>query len=153
MKKLFTLLCLLSTCGLFAQVDFNSKDFITPYDGVFRPGTNLGYYPGWSTKQLGNLAGGNPDLGVLGIGAKTLRPVLSESVLEVFGYDVVVDDFETIVDRLDVSWFVELDNTLSKQLQQHLVEPHHLCHYAVILLHKLFDGAIVIGAVVAKRRG
>lgn len=94
MKKLFTLLCLLSSWGLMAQVDFNAKDFINPYDGVFRPGTNLGYYPGWSTKQLGNLAGGNPDLGVLGIGAKTLRPVLSESVLEIFGYDVVVDDFQ-----------------------------------------------------------
>ncbi len=94
MKKLFTLLCFLSAFSLGAQVDFNAKDFVNPYDGVFRPGSNLDYIPGWSTIQLGDLASGNPDEGILGVGAKTLRPVLSESVLEIFGYDVVVDDFE-----------------------------------------------------------
>lgn len=77
-----------------AQVDFNAKDFVNPYDGVFRPGSNLDYYPNWSTIQLGDLAGGNPAEGIMGVGAKTLRPVLSESVLEIFGYDVVVDDFQ-----------------------------------------------------------
>ncbi len=94
MKKLFTILCFLSTFSLGAQVDFNAKDFVNPYDGVFRPGSNLDYYPNWSTEQLGSLAGGDPSQGIMGIGAKTLRPVLSESVLEIFGYDVVVDDFE-----------------------------------------------------------
>ena len=94
MKKLFTFLCFLSTFSLGAQVDYNAQDFVNPYDGVFRPGSNLDYYPNWSTKQLGSLAGGDPSEGIMGIGAKTLRPVLSESVLEVFGYDVVVDDFE-----------------------------------------------------------
>jgi len=94
MKKLFTFLCFLSAYSMGAQVDFNAKDFVNPYDGVFRPGSNLDYYPNWSTIELGDLAGGNPAKGIMGIGAKTLRPVLSESVLEIFGYDVVVDDFQ-----------------------------------------------------------
>ena len=94
MKKLFTFLCFLSTFSMGAQVDFNAKDFVNPYDGVFRPGSNLDYYPNWRTKELGSLAGGDPSEGIMGVGAKTLRPVLAESVLEVFGYDVVVDEFE-----------------------------------------------------------
>lgn len=94
MKKLLTLFCLLASFGLSAQVTYTAQNFINPYTGSFRPGTNLDYYPNWTTRQLGEISAGNPAIGVKGVGSKTLRPVLAESVLEVYGYDLLVDDFE-----------------------------------------------------------
>ena len=94
MKKVLTFLCLILTLNLVAQVNFTAKDGITPYTGQFRPGANLDYFPAWNTSQLGALAAGDPNLGVMGVGAKVVRPVMPESVLEIFGYDILIDEFE-----------------------------------------------------------
>ncbi|MEM1321372.1 MAG: Ig-like domain-containing protein [Bacteroidota bacterium] len=97
-RRLFTLLlCLCAMlCGRtgFSQVNFTAKDGIAPYDGPFRPGCNLAYFPNWTTRQLADLAAGNPAVGVPGVGAKAVRPVLAESVLDIFGYDAILPDFE-----------------------------------------------------------
>ena len=94
MKKIVTFLFVLFTFCTFAQVNYTANTVNEPYDGPFRPGTNLGYFPGWTSSKLGDLAAGNPAIGVMGVGAKVVRPVLPESVLENFGYDVAVDNFE-----------------------------------------------------------
>ena len=77
-----------------AQVDFTANDVVPPYAGRFRPGVNLGYLPPYGTSELGELAAGNPAEGIMGVGAKTTRPGLFDEVLDPFGYDVNVDNFE-----------------------------------------------------------
>ncbi len=96
MQKLFTC-CLVLCCWIStlpAQVNYTTETVNPPYTGVFRPGVNTGYFPLWSNEQLGDLIAGNPATGVKGVGGKVTRPVLAERVLEVFGYDLAVDDFE-----------------------------------------------------------
>ena len=82
-----------------AQVNFTANDRVLPYDKVFRFGVNLGYYPPWSTEELANLAGGNPALGIKGIGATTARPSIAESLLESFGYDALIPTYEALYQR------------------------------------------------------
>ncbi len=94
MKRTLTLLFLFVCTLSFAQLDYNAQTVNPEYTGVFRPGNNLGYFPLWEQEELGDLVAGNDALGVMGVGAKTIRPVLSEKVLEIYGYDVVVDEFE-----------------------------------------------------------
>jgi len=77
-----------------AQVNYTANQQVTPYTGKFRPGINMGYYPGWSNKALGDVAAGNPSLNIPGIGAKSNRVGLLEYVLDYYGYDLVVDDFQ-----------------------------------------------------------
>ncbi len=95
MKKTLLLFALVFGLGLhlFGQVNTTANDVNTPYTGYFRPGINLGYYPPFNDKDLGNLAAGNPEVGVVGIGAKTTRPALPDEFLEQWGYDVRVDEF------------------------------------------------------------
>jgi len=93
MKRILTL-ALLFVCTLcFAQVNYNAQTVNSDYTGVFRPGNNLGYFPLWEQEELGDLVAGNPATNTMGVGAKTIRPVLSEKVLEIYGYDVVQEEF------------------------------------------------------------
>jgi hypothetical protein len=82
-----------------AQVNFTANDKVLPYDKVFRFGVNLGYYPPWTTEELANLAGGNPALGIKGIGATTARPSIGEFLLESYGYDALVPTYEALYQR------------------------------------------------------
>ncbi|MFK7808509.1 MAG: GEVED domain-containing protein [Saprospiraceae bacterium] len=96
MQKFFTCLLILFSwiANSTAQVNYTAQDDIPAYDGVFRPGVNTGYFPMWSNEELGDLIAGNPDKGVKGVGGKVTRPVLAERILEQYGYDVVLDEFE-----------------------------------------------------------
>lgn len=60
----------------------------------FLPGTNLGYFPPWKDTELADIVAGNPEVGQEGVGVKTIRPLLPESFLEHWGYDIRVDAFE-----------------------------------------------------------
>ena len=72
-----------------------ANDVIHPYDGYFRPGTNMGYYgQQWRDEMLADISSGNPIEEVPGVGVKALRPSLPESFLERFGYDFRVQAFE-----------------------------------------------------------
>lgn len=95
MKKqiLFTAL-MLCVFQILAQVNYTAKDQVTPYEGHFRPGTNMGYNPPWSDEQLANIAAGDPANGVQGIGAKAIRPLLSGEFLEQQGYDARVNTYQ-----------------------------------------------------------
>ena len=98
MTKLYALLFLtvafVTGDALAQNVTTNAHDAITPYTGKFRPGVNLRYLPPWNTFQLGDLAAGNPSLGVQGVGARSTRPGLFDYVLDQYGYGLNVDAFE-----------------------------------------------------------
>lgn len=75
-------------------VGYTANDQVTPYDGIFRPGINMGYNPPWTDEELANIAAGNPALGIDGLGTKTIRPGLYDYITTIFGYDIRVDAFD-----------------------------------------------------------
>ncbi len=82
-----------------AQITFTANDSVLSYNKVFRFGVNLGYYPPWTTEQLGALAAGDPSLGLKGVGTNTARPGVEEWILEAFGYDALIPTFESLYQR------------------------------------------------------
>lgn len=108
MRKLYLCLLLLIplATSLFAQVDYTAKDRVPTYEDVFRPGSNLGYFPPWKDENLANIAAGNPELGLEGVGIKAIRPGLFGSFVEQWGYELRVPTYEHF-DRLGLK-----DNTL-----------------------------------------
>ena len=77
-----------------AQVAYTANDVNPAYTGGFRPGINLNYLPPWSTEQLGDLAAGNPALGIPGVGARSTRPGLFDSVLDLYGVGLNVGAYD-----------------------------------------------------------
>ncbi len=84
----------LLSLSLLAQPNFTANDQVVPYDGHFRPTVNLGEYTSFSEEELADLAAGNTDLGVRGVGAKALRPGLFEEFVQSEGYDSKLDEYE-----------------------------------------------------------
>lgn len=85
----------------FSQIDYTANDTVPTYEGVFRPGANMGFYNGWTDAQLADIAAGNQDLGIDGAGVRAFRPLLPEYFLEDWGYDIRVPTFQHYVD-LDI---------------------------------------------------
>jgi hypothetical protein len=101
-RHLFILAIILGQfIGANAQtpITFTANDSVLRYDKVFRFGVNLGYYPPWTTEELASLAGGNPALGIKGIGATTSRPSIEEFLLETYGYDALIPTYEALYQR------------------------------------------------------
>ena len=93
MKSKLTLLLsvLLLILGqmLHAQVNYTANDVLTPYEGVYHPGINLGYYgPNWDDNKLADLSAGNETVNVGGVGIKSLRGSLPEGLGRTFTYDI-----------------------------------------------------------------
>ena len=86
MRILCTLTAVCFSVLLCGQVNYDTRTVNEPYDGPFRPGTNLGYWPNFSQQELGSLSAR--------VGGRVVRPVLAESVLDIFGFDVAVENFE-----------------------------------------------------------
>ncbi|MEM8907416.1 MAG: PKD domain-containing protein, partial [Bacteroidota bacterium] len=78
--------------------NYTANDFILPYEGSFLPGVNLGYFPPWKDDELADIAAGNPEKGVTGVGVKTIRPALSDDFLETWGYDIRTKEFQHYID-------------------------------------------------------
>lgn len=93
-KIIVLLLILIYFLPSNAQFQRTANDLVVPYEGYFGYGTNLGYYPPWSAEQLGDLAFGNPLVGVPGVGITTLRSALFEFFQEQWGYDFRVRTFK-----------------------------------------------------------
>ncbi len=93
-RQLIVLVLLWSSSFLFAQVNYTANDQITPYNQSFRYGSNLGNYPPWTNAEVGNIAAGNDDLNIQGIGVQSFRNSLPEHFLETWGYDIRQADFE-----------------------------------------------------------
>ncbi len=77
--------------SLHAQVNFTANDRVNAYEGVFRPGTNLGYQDDsalYQDEDLANIAAGNPSVGIVGAGAKAIRPSLPSIFVENWGLDI-----------------------------------------------------------------
>lgn len=77
-----------------AQPSFTAKDTIPPYDYDFGFGVNMGAYQGWTDDQLANIAVGNTEMGIEGVGINALRLSLPENFVEEWGYDIRKDVFE-----------------------------------------------------------
>lgn len=83
----------LPSANLNAQVAYTAHDTIAEFQGRFRYGANMGAYWFWTDQDLADIAAGNPELGIEGVGVDALRPLLSEWFLEYWGYDIRVDAF------------------------------------------------------------
>ena len=93
-KLLLAISLLFFCCNISAQITFSANDFVPPYNEDFGFGVNLGYFPGWKDHQLADLAAGNPDLNVTGIGSNSLRVSLPNWFIEQWGNEIRVDEFE-----------------------------------------------------------
>ncbi|MEM1327841.1 MAG: PKD domain-containing protein [Bacteroidota bacterium] len=96
MKKLYFSLCVLfaTSLSLLAQINYTAKDIVQPYEGVFRPGSNLGYFPPWTDEDLANIAAGNEAENSPGVGIKAIRPGMFNSFTEEWGYELRVPTYE-----------------------------------------------------------
>jgi len=75
----------------FKQVNYTANDLVNPYEGVFRPGTNLGFQDDsalYQDEDLANIAAGNPAVGIVGAGAKAIRPSLPSIFIENWGLEI-----------------------------------------------------------------
>jgi Domain of unknown function DUF11/Secretion system C-terminal sorting domain/CARDB len=88
------LLFIFSTISLISQPNYTANNRVTPYNGAFRSGMNVGYYPPWDNDNLAEIAAGNPEQHILGVGSKAFRPGMYEWILDYFGYDGNIRSFE-----------------------------------------------------------
>jgi PKD repeat protein len=93
-----TLLLILLSSSLFAQVNYTAKDQVTIYNDVFLFGSNFGYNPPWQDEDLANIAAGNPALGIDGVGVKSSRPTLPGWFMEEYGYDFRLNTYQHYAD-------------------------------------------------------
>ena len=93
-RQLLVFLWVLACPSLFAQVTYSANDQITPYSGSFHYGSNLSNYPPWTNAEVGNIAAGNDQLNIQGIGVQSFRNSLQEHFLEEWGYDIRLADFQ-----------------------------------------------------------
>ena len=80
--------------SLSAQISHTANDAVSPYHEKFHNGVNLGAYHFWRDEELANIAAGNPDLDVPGVGVNALRLSLPENFLDYWGYDIRLDAFQ-----------------------------------------------------------
>lgn len=100
-----TLFCFLLKIT-FAQVDYTANNQVLPYEEGFRAGMNFDAYRGFTEVMQANLAAGNPELELKGIGAKTVRPALYEEYFSFAGYEAQLSNFQHF-DAVDLK-----DNTV-----------------------------------------
>ncbi|MEM9991383.1 MAG: PKD domain-containing protein, partial [Bacteroidota bacterium] len=77
-----------------SPVTETANENVTPYEGDFRPGTNLGYFPPWTDMELSSIAAGDRTNSVSGAGVKAIRPAMYGSFVDEWGYDFRVPTFE-----------------------------------------------------------
>lgn len=83
---------------VFGQVSNTANDQVPSYGQPFGYGVNMGVYPPYTDYNLADIAAGNPELNVRGIGVNSLRPALPEEFLNFWGYDIRVSAFEHYLD-------------------------------------------------------
>ncbi len=89
-----TLLFLFFSVGMTAQISYTANDVVTPFDGFFRPACNLGSYTSFTTENLADLAAGNPDEGIRGVGVKALRPGMFENYTAFAGFQEQIPAYQ-----------------------------------------------------------
>jgi PKD repeat protein len=72
-----------------------TADSIVPtHDGIFRAGVNLKYIPNWRDEAVADIAAGNLEKNVTGLGLKSLRVVLPDYFTHFWGADIRKPAFE-----------------------------------------------------------
>lgn len=94
-KICIAIVFLLSVYQAFSQYNKTANDEVPPNNGTFAFGTNPGWPTNakWSSEQLADLYAGNADLGIVGIGANSVRATLPDHFLEKWGYDIRLDAY------------------------------------------------------------
>ncbi|MEO1413104.1 MAG: PKD domain-containing protein, partial [Bacteroidota bacterium] len=77
-----------------SRISQTANESVPAYEGFFRPAVNLGVYPPWRDEDLADIAAGNLDKGIEGLGVKAIRPVLYEEFLDFWGYDIRLETFQ-----------------------------------------------------------
>ena len=94
-KFALSILPLMLSISLFAQVSYTANDQVAEYDEVYRVGINPGYNgPNWTDESLATIAAGSSTQGVPGVGMMNFRTPLPEVFLDQWGYDIRVNAFE-----------------------------------------------------------
>ena len=103
------LLVFLGYFSLSGQVNYTAHDFISPYNGGFHYGVNMGGYGTssnvspdngnllpWTDDQLAEIAIGNPAAGIPGTGVTSIRLALPNNFVEnpLFGWDIRIAEFQ-----------------------------------------------------------
>lgn len=94
MNKITSILIGVMCCFAYALVAQTANDTIKPYTAPFRPGINLGYFPGLNNENLADLAAGNATNNVQGLGAKSVRTGIFNEFVEVWGYDFLEETYD-----------------------------------------------------------
>ena len=79
-----------------SQINFTANDFgHAPVNTeFFQYGANMGYYgPSWDDNTLADITAGNPQVNVPGAGVKSLHLTLPENFLELWAYNIRVNEF------------------------------------------------------------
>lgn len=93
--RLFALCFILSVSQMgFGQSQTNANDNVPAYTAPFSYGSNMGYYPNWTRRQIADIAAGNEAENVKGAGVNSLRPKMVEEHFDLYGYEHLVGDFE-----------------------------------------------------------
>ena len=117
-----------------AQNGQTANDFVPAYDGHFRPGSNLGYFPPWKDTDLADIAAGNPAANIPGVGVRSIRPSLTEDFLETWGYDSRVENYQYYF-NLDLK---ELTNIVGFPAPWHQDPTYHCSEYQSEMFANLY---------------
>ncbi len=75
-------------------VEETADDAVPAFDDAFRAGYNFGFYPNWTDEDVANIAAGNTNEGIKGIGAKSVRTFLGEFFVNFWDYDIRLSTFQ-----------------------------------------------------------
>ncbi|MEO1257832.1 MAG: PKD domain-containing protein [Bacteroidota bacterium] len=98
------------------QLTFTANDTIPVFTGKFRPGISWDFVNGWTEEQLADLTAGNLSEGVKGVGVKSLRTFVGESLFIDQGYDFKTDLFDHYhnIDLKDNTYLLAFPSTESR---------------------------------------
>lgn len=96
-----------------------ANDAVPVFYDEFRAGYNFNYYPNWTDEDVANIAAGNTNEGIKGVGAKSVRTFLGEFFVNFWDYDIRLSTFQHYANlgienntmALDFPSEISIDNT------------------------------------------
>jgi len=95
MRNIFPIVFFLCfSITLISQPNFTANDQVPTLETPFRLSVNPNFNGHqWSDQKVADIAAGNPDVGVPGVGVTSFRVPLPENFLDYWGYDIRTDAF------------------------------------------------------------
>lgn len=90
-KTLLGIFATIASCSFAQKPAYTANDTVSPYNGMFAYGTNVGYYGGYNNNNTNDKL--MADL-MVKTGLYTLRPKLFESFTTQWGYNIRVPEFQ-----------------------------------------------------------